>query len=193
MRVSLCILAAMTIVTMASPLSYAVEADICFCREEASITLDADAIVFESLYCFENRGSEACEQKMLYEFDLDSLHLYPDTISVAYGFMDVEYETTEKGITFTVGMPAQSCASIRLDYTQTCLERSFCYTPKTIAGKNKPIEEADFEIRVPSTLELAWVSYTMQEVSEEEGIAVHRFTCKNCLPSEDLCIKWASR
>ncbi len=193
MRVLSGILTLVTVLTLAAPFSYGGEADICFCREEVSITLAADAIVFESLYCFENRSSEPCEQKMHYEFPLDSVHLYPDTISVAYGFMDFEYETTEKGITFTVGMPGASCASIRVDYAQTCLEPSFCYTPKSITGWNDPIEEADFEIRVPSGLELTWVSYTMHEVSEEEGIKVHKFTCKNCLPSEDLCLRWESR
>ena len=127
---------------------------------------------------------------MHYEFPVDSLHLYPDTISVAYGFMDLEYETTKTGIVFTVGMPEQSCASIRVVYCQACLDPSFCYTPKTIAGWNEPIEEADFEIRVPAGVELTSVSYTMHEVSEEEDVEIHRFTCKNCLPSEDLCLKW---
>jgi len=184
---------AVTIVTLAAPLSYAGDTEVCFCREEVSITLDAHAIVFESLYCFENRGSEPCEQKMHYEFPVDSVHLFPDTISVAYGFSDLEYETTETGIVFTVGMPGQSCASIRVDYSQACLEPSFCYTPKTMKGWNEPIEEADFEIRVPAELELTWISYTMHEVSEEEAVQVHRFTCKGCLPSEDFCLKWESK
>jgi hypothetical protein len=193
MRLSLCILVTAILLTLTSAISCAGEADLCLCREEISITLDADEVVLESLYCFENHDTEPREQKMYYEFPLDSVHLFPDTISVAFGFMDHEYETTEKGITFTVGMPGESCASVRINYTQTCLEPSFCYTPKTITGWNEPIEEADFEIRVPSGLELVWVSYTMHEVAEEGGMEVHKFTCKNCLPSEDLCLKWKSR
>ena len=134
MRVSFPFLTAVMIVALAAPLSGAGDAEVCFCREEVSITLEADAVVFESLYCFENRGSEPCEQKMHFEFPVDSVHLFPDTISVAYGFMDLEYKTTETGIIFSVGMPGQSCASIRVDYRQACLEPSFCYTPRTIAG-----------------------------------------------------------
>jgi hypothetical protein len=182
-----------TILTLTAPLSQAGEAVVCFCREEVSITLDADAITFESLYCFENKGSEPCKQKMLYEFPVDSVHLFPDTISVAYGFQDLKYETTKTGIVFTVGMPGQSCAAIRVYYSQACLEPSFCYTPKTTKDWNEPIEEADFEIRVPAEIDLTWVSYRMQEVSEEEGVQVQRFTCKDCLPSEDLCLKWGSK
>ena len=157
-----------------------------------SITLQADAVAFESLYCFENRTSEAREQKMHYAFEIDSLHLYPDTVSVAFGFMDLEYETTDDGIVFTVGMPGESCASIRIEYTQRCLGESFCYTPKTMTGWHEPIQEADFEIRIPSGIKLESVSYSMQEVSEEEGVQIQKFTCSNCLPSEDLCIRWAA-
>ncbi len=29
--------------------------------------------------------------------------------------------------------------------------------------------------------------------SRAEGVEVHRFTCRKCLPSEDLCLKWKSR
>jgi hypothetical protein len=190
MRVYFLLLIGITIMTAAAPLSHAGDAKVCFCREEISIEIEADAIVFESLYCFENRGSEACEQKMHYEFPVDSVHFYPDTISVAYGFMDLEYETTETGIAFTVGMPGQSCASIRMHYCQTCLDPSFCYTPRTISGWSEPIEEADFEIRIPAALELTSISYKMHEVTEEEGVQVHRFICRDCLPSEDLCLKW---
>ena len=81
MRVSLMLLSAATIVTLAVAPSCAEDAEVCFCREEVSITLDRDAIVFESLYCFENRGPDACKQKMHFEFPVDSVHLYPDTIS----------------------------------------------------------------------------------------------------------------
>jgi hypothetical protein len=192
MRVSFLIVAALMLPTLAVPISHAKDTDVCFCREEVSISLDADAVVFESLYCFENRGSGPCEQKMHYGFHVDSVHMFPDTISVAFGFMDLDYETTETGIAFTVAMPEQSCASVRVIYRQACLEPSFCYTPKTIAGWSEPIEEADFEIRVPAGLELTSVSYSMHEVSREKDIEVHRFTCKDCLPSEDFCLKWDS-
>jgi hypothetical protein len=193
MRVPFLFITPVTIMILGSSLAFTQDPQVCFCREEVSITLQADAIVFESLYCFENRGSGPCEQKMHYEFPVDSMHLFPDTISVACGFMDLEYETTESGIAFALGMPEHSCASIRVVYCQTCLDPSFCYTPKTIAGWSEPIEEADFEIRVPAELELTSVSYKMHEVSEEEGVEVHRFTCKDCLPSEDLCIRWAGK
>jgi hypothetical protein len=166
------------------------EAAVHLCREEVSITLEANAVIFESLYCFENQSSSPCSQAFFYEFPLDSLHLFPDTVSVVYGFLDLDFQQATNGISFAIQMPGECCASVRISYRQGCLEPTFCYTPKTIKSWNKPIEEADFEVRVPSGIHLESISYEMHEVSEIEGFKIHRFTCTNCLPSEDLCLRW---
>jgi len=164
-----------------------------FTKEHVKVLVGPERICVEGTYWFSNHGDSPARQKLFYPFPIDSLHPRPEGIVVWLGEDTVPFREVEDGARFMVEVPAQGSASIVVYYEQPCLEGSGCYILKSTVAWDAPLEQASFEIQVPDTLALDWVSYGIDRVRKEGSVEIHEFSKNHFMPDKDLCFRWHVR
>jgi hypothetical protein len=167
--------------------------DIAFTREHIKVFVRSDKIRVEGTYTFSNPDSFPRRHGLFYPFPIDSLHPTVDSITVRSGDDTVPFSRGGNGISFVIAVPGNGSVSYDVSYEQACLDGSGCYILTSTAAWNTPLEHAGFEIYVPDTLQLDWVSYEIDDISEENAFRVHVFSRVDFMPDEDLCLRWHVR
>jgi len=179
------------VVTVLSNIAYTqTRESILFQRERIIISVMTDKFLVQGEYTFANMSSFSRTQGLFYPFPVDSLHLFPTNISVTSGHKRIPFRRAEKGIYFAIKLLAQSSANVEISYDQPCLIPNACYILKSTAYWQTPLEQADFEIRIPPGIELKSMSYATDKVRESQDTLVCSFTRKNFMPVRDLCLEW---
>jgi hypothetical protein len=166
---------------------------VAFTKEQVKILVGPGRICVEGTYWFSNHSDSPARQRLFYPFPMDSLHLRPEGIVVWLGEDAVPFRQMEDGVRFMVEVPAQGSTPIVVYYEQPCLERSGCYILESTVMWDVPLEHASFEIQVPDTLVLDWVSYRIDRVRKDGGLEIHEFSKDHFMPDKDLCLRWHVR
>ena len=161
-----------------------------FEREKIEITIGDKRIRVTGTYQFRNNTSSPRIQGLYYPLPVDSLHPFPDRIIVTSGPDTLAYETSPAAVRFKLTLPANGHAIFTVYYEQPCLVNDGCYILTTTAAWDRPLDQADFIIRVPDGLRLDWVSYDIDEVTAGNGVTTHRFSRQDFMPDMDLCLRW---
>lgn len=163
---------------------------ILFQKERIIVSVMTDRVLIRGEYTFVNMSSVSRSPRVFYPFPVDSLHPFPPNISVTSGDKRIPFKTAENGIYFTIKLLAESAANLNVSYEQPCLVPNACYILKSTAYWQTPLEEADFEIRIPPGIELKNMSYAADKVVKNQDTLVCAFTRKNFMPVRDLCFEW---
>jgi hypothetical protein len=191
LTVSITVLA---VVTVLSNVAYTQpRQSILFQKERVIISITTGRVLIQGEYTFANMSSLPRSVRLFYPFPVDSLHPFPPNISVSSGDKRIPFRTAGDGIYFAVKLLAQSSANIDISYEQRCLIPNACYILKSTAYWQTPLEEADFEIRIPTGIELKSMSYAADEVLKNGDTLVCSFTRKNFMPVRDLCLEWDNK
>lgn len=181
----------LAVVTVLSKVAYTqTRESILFQKEKIIVSVMTDKILIRGEYTFVNMSSVSRSLMLFYPFPVDSLHPFPSNISVTSGDKRIPFKTAENGIYFAIKLLAESAASINVSYDQPCLVPNACYILKSTAYWQTPLEEADFEIRIPTGIRLKNVSYAADKVVRNQDTFVCTFTRKNFMPDRDLCFEW---
>jgi len=181
----------LAVVTVSSNVAYTqIRESILFQKERIIVSVMTDRVLIRGEYTFVNLSSVSRSIRLFYPFPVDSLHSFPVNISVTSGDKRIPFKTAEKGIYFTIKLLAESTANMNVSYEQPCLVSNACYILKSTAYWQTPLEEADFEIRIPPGIELKNMSYAADKVVKNQDTLVCTFTRKNFMPVKDLCFEW---
>jgi hypothetical protein len=164
-----------------------------FEREVIEVTLGVGRIRVAGTYHFRNNSDSPLIQGLYYPVPVDSTHPFPDRIVVTVGADTLDYQTSPAAVMFRVLLPAGGPVVVRVCYEQACPSSDACYILTTTAAWNRPLNRADFFIRVPDDLILEWAAYDIDEVTYGEGVSIHQFSRMDFMPDRDLCLRWRVR
>ena len=161
-----------------------------FEREIIELVIGEGSIQVTGTYQFMNHSDSARIQGLYYPLPVDSTHLFPDRIVVTLGRDTLAHRVTPAAVMFKVPLPANGRAVFTVSYHQPCRENSACYILTSTQAWDRPLDQADFLIRVPDSLALTAVSYDIEEVVKSNGETTHRFSRQEFMPDRDLCVRW---
>jgi len=161
-----------------------------FSRERIQIAVADGGIAVRASYVFSNDAPAPQRQVLFYPFPVDSLHPFPDSVDVDCDGRSIPFREQGSGLAFSVDVPARGEAVLHVFYHQPSADRSACYILTTTSKWNAPLRVARYEITVPDSLELAHVSWPVDDVMTADGVQVHVIDRENFLPDHDLCVEW---
>jgi hypothetical protein len=166
------------------------EQPVVFASESIAVFVDVRFLRVEGVYVLRNESPDLHTQKLFYPFPVDSLHPRPGYVSVRSADRPVPFRKAQRGVHFSLDIPADSTASVRVVYEQECYDNTGCYILTSTAAWDRPLEAADFEITVADGVELESVTYDVVPAEERPAGRVYRFGRKNFMPEKDLCLRW---
>jgi len=169
------------------------EQKVVFQAETVKVFVAVDAVRVEGTYLFTTASSVPVVAGLFYPIPIDSMHLFPDSIRVISGGRPLPYREVEDGIIFDLRLSKGRVTKAHVHYSQSCLDNSACYLLTSTAAWTQPLERAEFEVHVGTDLELSWIAYNIDEVTEVDNKEIHRFSRKNFMPDKDLCLRWRKR
>ena len=186
-------LALLTSTSLTTP--YAAELDtqnLRFCRERIEIELNGDYCVLNGTYYFKNEAKSAMEQILFYPFVISRELPYPDSISVweAATNQRVEYSRSDDGISFRVSVPAQSFSVYKVSYRQRTPTAYMEYILTTTADWRKPLEIAEYQIKVPRNLALVYLSLPGVSSSKRGGESIYYVRKEHYMPAANIIVRW---
>jgi hypothetical protein len=164
-----------------------------FKAETVKVFIANSSVRVEGTYIFTGSSSSSLVAGLFYPFPIDSTHTFPDSIMVSSNGHTLPFRTVENGIFFSIRLSADHLTTVEVNYDQPCLDNTACYILTTTEAWTNPLESANFEIHVPSDLNLIWIAYEVDEVAEENDMVVHRFARSDFMPDKDLCLRWHTR
>jgi hypothetical protein len=164
--------------------------EVVFKAETVKIFIDDGAVRIEGMYVFTATSSSSLVAGLFYPLPIDSTHLFPDSILVRSRGHALPFRMVENGIAFSIPLSADHPATVEVVYKQPCLDNTACYILTSTSAWTKPLENANFEIHVPSDLDLIWTAYDVEETTQHGDMTIHRFGRRDFMPDKDLCLRW---
>jgi hypothetical protein len=169
------------------------EPTVVFKSETVKVFVADGSVRVEGSYTFTASSSSPLVAGLFYPFPIDSTHTFPDSILVTSSGHTLPFRKVEDGIFFSIRLSAGQLTAVDVYYEQPCLDNTACYILTSTEAWTNPLESANFEIHVPSDLDLHWIAYEIDEVTEDNDMAVHRFGRRDFMPDKDLCLRWRAR
>jgi hypothetical protein len=146
------------------------------------------------IYSFRNDSDSACGVGMRYPFPIDRGHLYPMLIRVCEersgGTEPMGFVHEEAGVAWQLRFAPREEKVVRVEYVQEIREKRAIYIVTTTRQWMRPIDVAEFEFRVPASLEGVRLSFE-PDCSEAVGdTTVFRMTRREFMPDSDLTVTW---
>jgi hypothetical protein len=166
-----------------------------FEREHIRLWVQPAGVRVDGTYHFRNEFSTARVVPLLYPFPVDASHPWPTRIVVSSATGDTLpfSRPCSDAILLRVEMPAGGVGSIRVVYDQPSLDGTACYILTTTRVWERPLDRADFEIHIPSGIELESIAYDVDEMVERPTERVYLFRREGFMPTQDLCVSWVVR
>lgn len=167
--------------------------EIQFSREHIRVFVRTAGLRIEGSYTFANPDTFPVRQWLFYPFPIDSLHAAAEGVKVRSSGADLPFHSKANGVYFCVSLPERGSGVVDVCYEQTCLDSSGCYILKSTARWDAPLEHASFEVHVPDTIQLDWMTYDAEAAATSNGTTIYRFSRDDFLPEKDLCLRWHLR
>jgi hypothetical protein len=169
------------------------ESEVVFKAETVKVFVADSVVRVEGTYIFTAMSSSSLVAGLFYPFPIDSAHNFPDSILVTSSRHTLPFRKVENGIFFSIRLSADHLTTVEVYYDQSCLDNTACYILTSTAAWTTPLESANFEIYVPSDLDLFWIAYEVDNVEKDNDMVVHRFGRRDFMPDKDLCLRWRVR
>ncbi len=164
--------------------------EISFHSEKISISISENRIEIDAEYYFTGPDNRVSTARLYYPFPVDSLHPFPEDISVNTNGQDIKFWKSDNGIYFDVSVDTNGTGRVDVRYVQSCLVPSGCYILTSTAEWGKPLTRAEFEITIPWGMEILGCSYEPDTVITETDSIKYLMVREDFLPEEDLCLEW---
>jgi len=147
------------------------------------------------LYEFHNSGDGAIKGTIFYPFPLADGAEYPDAIRVSRrteggGLVEIPFTRNRAGISFAISLEPKRDLALRVDYSQHTAIGRATYILSTTAVWGRPLEVAEFEVRLPSQYHLERLSYPPDRIERKGKKTVYTIRRIDFMPAEDLEVYW---
>jgi len=155
--------------------------EILISEKNASVTGD---------YYFRNNSSIPAKRKLFYPFVNSKDFAYPDTIHVTSENNNISYGIKNNGINFVIEIPYDTTVQYQVYYWQNTPDFKMEYILQTTKYWKRPLEFAEYIIKVPIALELKYISYDVSKRIITKEFKIYNIHKKNFMPYKNLIIKW---
>jgi hypothetical protein len=166
-----------------------------FYREYVTVEPAPDLTRVSALYYFRNGSDEAIEQAISYPFPVDRFHQYPRIVRVwevtEKGLRPMGFSPRRRSVLWMMRFGPREEKIVRVDYTQDISRPRAVYIVTTTKHWQRPIELAEFEFRVPSTLDSVRLSFEPDTTSVSGDTMVYYMRREQFMPDEDLVVTWS--
>jgi hypothetical protein len=166
-----------------------------FYRENINITVNDSTADVEGYYYLFNNRVDDIKIALVYPFPVNEDLHSPSAIRVFDNTHKnkMPYRKREKNISFQVPISALDSTIILINYTQECTNRYFEYILTSTRLWGKPLELAEFTIRIDSNLKLLSHSYDFDSSYTIKDKTYYYFKKVNFFPNENIYLRWERR
>lgn len=164
------------------------EMPIKFFKGEINIKLEKNYVHVQGLYFFENKSNFEIDVIMVYQFPINSNHLYPEKINVLDPINHIDLTKKKNGIEWVLHFEPNSVETVFIEYKQKINNKSAVYILDKL-WKEK-INKLQFIIEAPLEFKELSISMEPDSVRTEEDKQFYYITRRYFLPEEDLKISW---
>jgi hypothetical protein len=170
------------------------ESPIRFYREYVTVEPSHDRTCVTGLYYFRNDSDDALAVGILYPFPVDRHHLYPLRIAAWEetddGARPLGFARVAAGVRWSMDFFPREEKLIRVRYTQEIKKPHAIYIVTTTQKWERPIELAEFEFRIPRSLEGATLSFDPDRSEVRGDTLVYFVAWTDFMPDTDLTVTW---
>lgn len=164
-----------------------------FFREKIEVIVEKeDYCQLKGIYYFKNISEKIIEQVLFYPFVINDELPYPDSIKVV-NMRDnkpVPFTKSKKGIFFSIQIPPKSIYAYNVNYYQKTPACSMEYILTTTKTWNRPLDQAEFIIKIPLSFNLISLSMKFNKKVDTGDKTIYYIIRKNFMPETNLLIKW---
>jgi len=166
-----------------------------FAGEKIEITIHDNYCSVKGTYTFRNNHSESIKRMLFYPFPIDSTLLFPDSIKISNvkKNKNISFVDAKTGIYFPIDVPAGKTVVYQVFYTQQTCTNKFEYILTSTQSWNRPLDFAEFIIKIPVELELKLLSYKSDSMEKVNHFNVYKFHKEKFMPTKNLLVEWARR
>lgn len=157
-----------------------------FAREEILMNVRPGVVEITGMYHFTNTLSSPATAVIFYPFPLDSIHGWPDSVSVP-GY---EFERADSGVSFKMRFEPQAENSFLAYYRQPLRGRAARYIVTTTQAWQRAIDTAYFRVIVPADFRGVKLSYKPDAVARTDSSVIYSFTRRRFFPNKDVIVSW---
>lgn len=165
-----------------------------FVRERVVVEVAEDHTRVVGTYVFRNTSDGPRDEPMFCPFPIDRGHLYPSQVEVEEQRGDslapLGFASRDMGVAWRLWLDAGEERVVRVEYTQRTLARRAVYIVTTTKLWRRPIERAEFEVRVPAALRGVRLSFEPDRVESAGDTVLYLMTREQFMPDEDLVVTW---
>ncbi|HPI28878.1 MAG TPA: hypothetical protein PLS75_10405 [Candidatus Marinimicrobia bacterium] len=162
-----------------------------FSAEQLTFTIHPQFIEMTGIYYFTNRTGQEIKLPIIYPFQVNSHQAFPDSIAVSLGNgSPLHFEIRKESIYFSVPLLNKEQNALEIYFRQPITRPQFEYILTSTSSWQKPLEFADFMIRVPLTYRLANLSFPYEKIDTTDDFQVYHLHFENFYPEQNLIFSW---
>jgi len=162
-----------------------------FSAERLTFTIQPDYVEMTGSYYFTNRTRQMVKLPIIYPFCVNSRQAFPDTIhvNVADG-KSLNFQRRDENIYFSVPLKHPERTEIVIYFRQPVSQSQFEYILTSTRSWQKPLESADFTIRMPLSQNLSGLSFPYERVDTTGNFQIYHLHFENFYPEKNLIFSW---
>jgi hypothetical protein len=164
-----------------------------FLGEKIEVTIHEEHAVVNGEYHFKNNSIHAVRRTLFYPFVINDDLPYPDSVSVTHDEESIPFRPQSSGINFSITIPPESTAVYRVVYLQKTPANKMEYILTTTQRWRQPLRFAEYTVRMPSKLQLRYLSLPDPELGIRDDHMIYRIHKTNYMPKTNLRLEWARR
>jgi hypothetical protein len=164
-----------------------------FPRERVDATIcSKDTLQINGVYWFANKTNKAAATNIYFPFAIDSFSLFPHYIELTNlsAKKPVKFNALPKGIQWKLSLEAGAVDSFLVVYRQKTSNMSACYIVTSALMWGRPLETADFSVKVPSGIVLDYWSFRCDSVVTQKDTLIYNANYSPFSPVADMLMRW---
>lgn len=165
-----------------------------FFREDVTLAVSRGRLLVRGVYDFRNETGDTVEMAIRYPFPVDDAHTFPDSVLVSETRGDsarpVSASPSAASVMWPMRFGPHETRRVTVEYGQDLHDNRAVYIVTTTAAWLRPIDRADFHIRIPEALEDVRISFAPDRVVDLGDTIVYHLRREAFLPESDLEITW---
>jgi hypothetical protein len=166
-----------------------------FYREYVIVEPSPGRTSVSARYYFRNTSDRPVRQVISYPFPVDRFHLYPRVVRVweetSEGLRPMGFVHHDRSVRWSMRFDPREDKLVRVDYIQDIASPHARYIVTTTKYWERPIELAEFEFRVPVSLDSVRLSFEPDRRSVSGDTVVYYMRREEFMPDEDLDVTWS--
>jgi hypothetical protein len=165
------------------------------CERVDAVILAPDTLEIAGTYWFVNRGKVLAPVTIFYPYPIDSDLTYPSFSSVTRlrDMHTVKFDVMPTGIRWTMTLASMARDSFQVVYRQHVENGHGRYIVTSGMLWRRPLECADFSVKVPPQLTLAFWNFKCDTVEVRKDTLIYRCRYTPFVPNTDMQLKWVRK